>query len=218
MREHLLELGEHDLELGAQLVDGRPAPQREPFPRGGEVAQVGVAGGEEREADELALGHQVGDDQGVLGIGLERLAVDDLLPVLGVGGQDADDAVALLGEIVREGEPVAAGELDADQDLGGRCLRGLLPQEGQGGLEAGARGAEQQRLAVGAAPGAGHEGMGELAGIHADTQGGALGPRPLREADHRNLRAAGEVRVCHGPAVRATGARRLSLVGPESGQ
>jgi hypothetical protein len=54
----------------------------------------------------VSLRHEVGDRRGVLGIGLERLIVRDVLPPLGVGRQDADDREAELGEVVGEGEAV----------------------------------------------------------------------------------------------------------------
>ena len=74
----------------------------------------------------MALGEQIGDRAGILGIGLERLIVRDVLPPLGVGGQDADDREAQLGEVMSEGEAVVPGELDADEDRLRRGARRLV--------------------------------------------------------------------------------------------
>jgi hypothetical protein len=65
----------------------------------------------------VALRGEIADADGVLRIGLQGLAVRDLLPPLGVGREHGDHLEARVGrpQEVGEGEAVAAGELDPDE-------------------------------------------------------------------------------------------------------
>jgi hypothetical protein len=186
------ELREDDLERGAEARDDPTAERREPLAGAQEVAELGVGGGEERKGDEVPLGGEVRDPERVLRIGLLGLAVRDLLPALGVGGEDGDDVEAGVGraEEVGEGEAVAAGELDPDEH--GAMGRGaLLADEGERLLEPGPRRRDRERLRVGAAAGADDEGVVELAGIHADDGCGGLGELPFLVRVHRTLLGKG---------------------------
>ena len=88
---------------------------RQPMALRREQPQLDVDLIEEREADERAVAHELGDQRRVLRVRLERAVVLDLLGPLGDGREDVHNRVAAARKIVREGEPVVPGELEPDE-------------------------------------------------------------------------------------------------------
>jgi hypothetical protein len=168
----------------------------QPLPGAHEIAQLGVRQGEKRKPDEVTLGRQVGDPEGVLGVGLQREVVGDLFPPFGVARQHRDDREPLLVLVVGKGEPVIAGELEADEDLRRRCPATPGVDEGDGVVKARPGRGDRQRAGVGPAARAHHEGVVVLPGIDPDDGPRLGGARPLGQ-------------MGHGPSPAGRGAVRL---------
>ena len=207
--EHPPVLGKHDVEDGQEARERRILEHGDVLPGGDEVPEVGVDRVQEGEGDELPLDQQVGDRDRVLGVGLERLVMRDLLLPLGVGRQDAHDGEAELLEIVRQREAVAAGELDAHEDVRRRDVPELLGDEGGGPVELRAGGLEREGLGVGAFARADDQGMLELPRVHGDEAPGLHGPLALLLRIHGSLGMIGATpypigrvrRIWHARAV-----------------
>ena len=116
-RKTLLELGEHDLQRALHAVHGPVDHSDQTLPRAHQIAELGIDRIQEGERHEPPLRRQVRDVERVLRIALHRPAVDDLLPLLRMRGQDAHDLEAALIEEVGQREAVDAGELDRDDHL-----------------------------------------------------------------------------------------------------
>jgi hypothetical protein len=111
------ELGPRDVQEGLQAILQAGAFHGEPMAVGDEDPEFEVRRGEKREADKRAITHELADQGGILGVRLERTVVLELLRALGMGGEDIDDRVPLLGEEVRKSVSVVGGELDSYQHV-----------------------------------------------------------------------------------------------------
>ena len=121
------EFGPRDVQERLQAILQAGALHGEPMAVGDEDPECEVRRGEKGEAYKRAIAHELADQVGILGVRLERTVVLELLRTLGVGGEDIDDRVPLLGEEVRKGVPVVGGELDPHQHvLAGNVWEELL--------------------------------------------------------------------------------------------
>ena len=132
--------------------------------------------------------HQPGDLGGILGVGLERAIVLQLLGPIGVGREHIDHGVAPVGEEAGEGEAVVAGELEAHQHLAREQLGKQRAEVGVGGLEAGPAHQHLEGLGAAAVGALGHEHVELLGGVDADVDGELPGVGVLLIGGHGRLR------------------------------
>jgi hypothetical protein len=164
------ELGPREVEQAVQAVLKPCGLNRESSARHRELTECRVLRVEEREAHELPFTRQQCDQRGVLGVGLERAVVLDLLRLLRDRGEHIHDRIAARSQKVRERVAMMTRELQADQQPLARCLGKDRAQVGIGCLKGRAADGHMMRLAPQAIAGASrNEHMKRLGRIDADS-------------------------------------------------
>ena len=122
---HLLEQGRPDqLQEGALLLQRGAALDAAPVPLLGQQSQPGPDAGLQLGVDEAQLGHQVGDEGGVAGVGLVTGQVVELAGAGEHEGLDDEVGQADLGRGLGQHFPVVAAGLHA-QDQAGQLVAPL---------------------------------------------------------------------------------------------